>query len=352
VELVKGTLLLRRGDAEGARACFARAHALKPDQPEPALALGREEWKRGRLGEAEYLLRLAWEKRPRWPVASASLARVLIERDSTSEARAVLGHALEHAQASAALWVVLGELELAVDDQEAATRAFDRARQLGAPPHVVDAGLARVENARGVALSDAGHATEAAFAFKRAADLDRRWAPPHVNLGALLQQMGKARGAREHYRRALELDPRNGVAHFNVGLLFRAAGDLPGAQRAFGEALRADPPHAHARRELALVCAERGDYGLAAALLEEELRVTRRPDATVYANLGLAYARQGERESAEAALRQALVLDRRHANALMNLAALCAADGRYMEAAALLRRAREPGNSAGPPASK
>src|SRR4051812_28312206 len=150
-ELVKGTRLLRQGDADGARACFARAHALKPDQPEPALALGREEWKRGRLVEAECLLRLAWEGRPGWPLAAAALARVLIERGSPSEARTVLEQALKGANRSAALWVVLGELELAVESPEAATRAFRMARRLGAPTRVIDAGLARVENARGVA---------------------------------------------------------------------------------------------------------------------------------------------------------------------------------------------------------
>jgi Flp pilus assembly protein TadD len=351
-ELVKGARLLRRGDEEGARACFARAHALEPNQPEPALALGREEWKRGRVVEAETLLRLAWEARPGWPLAAAALARVLIERGTTTEARAVLEQGFASSRASAALWLVRGELELAEDRPEPATAAFERARDLGARLRAVNAGLARAENLRAIALTDQRRPTEAAFAFKRAADLDPRWAPPHINLGALLHQLGRTRSAREHYRRALEIDPRNGIAHFNLGLLCRSENDLAGAQRCFTAALRADPPHPHGRRELALVCAERGDHACAVALLEEELRVTRRADASVYANLGLAYAKNGERASAEAALRQALTIDQRHAHALTNLAALCAADGRYLEAAALLRRAREHGNSPSAPASK
>jgi Flp pilus assembly protein TadD len=352
VELVKGARLLRRGDGEGARACFARAHALKPDQPEPALALGREEWKRGRLVEAEALLRLAWRARPGWPLAAAALARVLTERGITNEARAILAQGFKAGRATAALWLVLGELELADDHPERAATAFEQARSVGARPHTVQAGLARVENLRGIALTDAKRQTEAAFAFKRAADLDPTWAPPHVNLGALLQQLSRTRGARDRYRHALELDPRNGIAHFNLGLLSLGDRDLAGAQRSFAAALAADPPHPRARQELALVHAERGDYGCATKLLEEELRVTRRADASVYANLGLAYAKSGDRHSAEAALRQALALEHRHAHALANLAALCAADGRYLEAAALLRRAPEDGNSSSSPASK
>jgi len=130
------------------------------------------------------------------------------------------------------------------------------------------------------------------------------------------------------------------MAHFNLGLLARDEGDLREAARAFALALAASPPHAHARRELALVHAERGDFARAIALFEEELRGTRRPDASIYANLGLAYVQHGERELGEAALRQALKLDERHPNALANLAKLLAGDGRYLEAATLVRRAR------------
>src|SRR5258708_549319 len=81
---------LRNGEGAHARDCFARAHALAPDEPEPALALGREEWKRGRLTDAEQLLRQAWDARPTWPLAAAALARVLVERGAHAAAEQVL----------------------------------------------------------------------------------------------------------------------------------------------------------------------------------------------------------------------------------------------------------------------
>jgi len=86
--------------------------------------------------------------------------------------------------------------------------------------------------------------------------------------------------------------------------------------------MRADPPHPEARRELALLHAERGEYRKAAELFEEELRATRKPDPTVYANLGLARAKAGEFERAEAALLQTLQHDEHHTSALANLAVL------------------------------
>jgi tetratricopeptide (TPR) repeat protein len=277
---------------------------------------------------------------------------VLIERGATAEAGAVLARAFRDVPDHPALWLVRGELCLQEELFDDATAAFQAARAAGAEGRAIVAGLARAENGRAIALSEAGKDSEAAFAFKRAADLDPRFAPPHVNLGALLQRMGRPRRARAHYRRALALHPGNGVAHFNLGLLHRGEGDLAGAERAFDAALSADPPHPHARRELAITCAERGDYAQAIHHFEEELRLSRRPDAWVYANLGLAYARAGDRARAKDALLEALRLDADHAHALTNLAALYAAEGRAREAAVLLRRARAAGNSGRPPASK
>src|SRR5437868_13685727 len=58
-ELARGLMLARTNDAEGARAAFARAHALAPDEAQPAYSLARAEQRRGRVLEAERLLRVA-----------------------------------------------------------------------------------------------------------------------------------------------------------------------------------------------------------------------------------------------------------------------------------------------------
>jgi Flp pilus assembly protein TadD len=349
-ELQRGAKLLRRGMRDEALDCFARAHALAPDEAEPALALGREEWRRGRLGVAEELLRKACAARPGWSLAQAALARVLVERGALDEASRVVAQARATSPSDGALLAVEGELLLELDRFDAAFGRFQSARHAGAPDRVCDAGMARAENGRGLGLAESGRLDEAAFAFKRAADFDPPWAPPRVNLGALLLRLGRRTAARTQLKRALGLDARNGSAHFNLGVLSREEGDLAGAQTAFAAALTADPPHPRARRELALTCADRGDFARAIALLEEELREGRRPDASIYANLGLAYARLGDGSAAEAALGQALRLRPGHRAALQNLAAVYASQGRWLEAAALLRRVRQ-GNSDPRPAS-
>lgn len=355
-ELKRGLELAEAGDTDGARAAFARAHALAPDEAEPAFALGREEQRRGRLSEAERLLRLARLARPAWPLGAAALARVIVARAqptprlAIAEARRVLAPARAAAPQNPVLLLVEGELLLEEERADDARRAFVEARDAGADAAAVAAGLARAENLHAIALAASGRADEAIFAFKRAADLDPRWAPPRANLGALWQRLGKPRRALEQYRRALALDPTHGPACFNLGLLLRERGDLDGAARAFAAALTANPPHPDARVELALALCDRGEHARAILLFEEELRWGKSAPATVYTNLGVACLAGGDRARAESAFRQALAHAPEHGPALRNLAHLYAQDGRLVDAAALLARAR--GNPDAPPASK
>ncbi len=198
------------------------------------------------------------------------------------------------------------EAELLLDEDRA-----DEAKELlvatraGDAPRVVDLALSRAENRIGIALASSGRSDEAAFAFKRACDLDDGWAPPRANLGARCS--GSAARARpsKQYRRALtpsirrhtlaQLQPVNGTRSL------RERGDLDGAVRAFTTALDAEPPHRDARVELALALAERGDDERAIELFEEELRLGR-PTPSTLRNLAKLYARGGRLVEAAAAL--------------------------------------------------
>jgi Flp pilus assembly protein TadD len=361
-ELARGLMLERSDDADGARAAFARAHALAPDEAQPAYSLARAEQRRGRALEAERLFRVALVARPDWPLAAIALARLLVERaqptltSALAEARRVLAPAQATYPRHPLLQLV--EAQLLLDEER-----LDESRALleclaggdYASPTLLRRcreQMARVENLSGIGLSRAGHDDAALFAFKRACDLDQRWAAPRANLGALWQRLNKPLKALEQYQRALALEPTHPLAHFNLGLLLRERGDLDGAARAFAAAVSADPPHPEARVQLAMTLSDRGEHLRAILLFEEELRHGKSNAATIYTHLGVACAHAGERARAEAALRQALALDGNHAPALRNLAALYAESGRWIDAAALLRRYHELGNSDAPPASK
>jgi Flp pilus assembly protein TadD len=355
-ELERGMALAEAGELDAAAASFARAQTIGPGEAEPPFALGRLELRRGREPEAERLLFLAHTRRREWPLAAAALVRLLLERGlpdpaaARARARRVLAPALAAAPEHPLLLLVQGDLLLESDRPAEAIDAFRAARAAGAAAPVVDSALARAENALGIALAAAGDSSQALFAFKRAIDRDGAWAPPRVNLGALFARLGRGRQALQQYERALALDPDNARLCFNLGLLHRERGDLDAAARWLEAAHTAIPPHPQARLEHALLLIERGEPERAIALLQAALR--EQPTATRYTHLGAALERAGQEASARAALEQALALERDHPPALRGLASLHARQGRWIEAAALLRRLKELGNSELPPASK
>lgn len=306
-ELARGRERDLVGDIRGAADAFARAHALAPDEPEPAFALARIEERRGRPRDAERYYRVALAARPDWPLAAVPLARLVVARArptvaaAIAEARRILA-APRAAHPDHVLLAVV-EAELLVEEERAEeAKALLVATRTPASPRVVDLALARAENRIGMTLASAGRSDEAAFAFKRACDLDPSWAPPHANLGALWQRLDRPRAALEQYRQALAIDPTHALAHFNLGTLLRARGDLDGAARAFAAAMGAG--HAGARAELALLEAERGDDARAIELLEEELRLGH-PSAAMLRNLAKLYARSGRLVEAAALMHEA-----------------------------------------------
>jgi protein O-GlcNAc transferase len=355
-ELARGRDLDLAGDADGARAAYARAQAMAPNEAEPAWALARCEDRLGRTDEAERLYRVALAARPEWPLAAIALARLVLTRGqptaaaAIAEARRVLAPARAAHPKHVLLTVV--EAELLVEEGRPADAKL-LLRELGSDGEaapVVAMAFARAENAAGIALSGEGRHDEAVFAFKRACDLDPGWAPPRANLGALWQRLGKRKQALEQYEKALQIDRHHGLSWFNMGLLLRESADLDGAGRAFAAALTADPPLPAARIELALTLSDRGEHRRAIELLEEAIRAGNDQPAVLWTNLGVACVRAGNDARAEEAFREALACHPDHLAALRNLAHLYARLGRLVDAAAMLRRAE--GNSGEPPASK
>jgi tetratricopeptide (TPR) repeat protein len=337
--LRKGVRSLEAGQHERAARHFAAAYKLAPERPEVCLALGREYLRRGQLGQAEPLLRRAWERGPT-ASAGAALARLLgVGKGELKPARAVLAEALRRHPDHPLLLVVKGELELEGERFEAARDAFERARDLGADPASVRAGLARTFNAEGIACGDESADHRAIFAFKRACDLDPTWSGPHVNLGVAFTRLGRRRRARLCYERAIAIEPDNPVAFFNLANLLRDTGDPAGAVECYERVLDLAPEYPGLRAALAGTLADQGRYPRAIELYRAALDDDAE-SASLWGDLGLALIAHGDEDEGERCLRRSIDLDPKSFCACCNLAALLVCQNRQAEAARYAARAK------------
>lgn len=311
--LDRGLRRLAEGDAAGAEDCFEAAYRRAPERPEVCFALGRERMRRGRLDEAEALLRAAWSASQSSAAAGVALARCLgVLQKRWAEAHAVLDEVAALGE-DPGLLVIRGEIHLEEERADAARACFERAEALvgrrgraGAVRGALALGMARVLNLEGIRLGKAGRMEEALFAFKRAFDLASGWSGPLVNMGAAFAEMGRPARARGCYERALVLEPKNVVARYNLATLARERGDLASAEGELRRLLVEDPDYP---------C---GRLGLADVL-----------------------ARRGRADDAAEVLRGAIERDPRDVAAMCRLAVWLHEAGRTLEAAEMLRRAKD-----------
>ncbi len=95
---------------------------------------------------------------------------------------------------------------------------------------------------------------EAIAAYRRALELDPRYADAHCNLGTVFFNQGKRRAARECFEHALEADPWHLESNFNLANLLEEEGRGEAALRHYRAVLKLDPGYADAHVNLALLC--------------------------------------------------------------------------------------------------
>ena len=231
---------------------------------------------------------------------------------------------------------------------------------------------------RGVAAEKSGSAAKALKLFRKAAEVDERYAPAHMNVGIAMQAVGESAAAIAAYERAIELEPEYVAAHYNLGLARLSRSRYLEAESAFRIALRlrdeipeawvglANALEGLGRNEEALsalerAIAQRNDY-IGALVnsfvllrqmgrLEQAIAVTQRvlelePDNHLaHATLGIGLQGVGQLSEAEASYRRALAFNPDYDEAKVNLASLLEATGRAPEA--VLLRFELVGNESG-----
>jgi Tfp pilus assembly protein PilF len=140
-----------------------------------------------------------------------------------------------------------------------------------------DADFARQENARAVALMDAGEQDKAEAALKAALAADVMCGPAHNNLGKIYFRKHDLYHAAWEFQYAMKLMPNQAEPPNNLGLVFEIAGKLDDAAESYGKAIALEPENVAAMGNLARARVRRGDRddsvrGLLQKLIERDDR--------------------------------------------------------------------------------
>jgi len=176
---------------------------------------------------------------------------------------------------------------------------------------------------RAAALDKLARHAEAADAWQHAAEFhgsgQMRFEESLNNFGVVLRDEGILAGAAVCFRKAIELDPKYALAVYNLGVTLRADGKLDEAVAKYREAVRLDPGQADAHDQLCWSLRLQGKLDEAVAFGKEAVKL--KPGEANYHN-SLAYALwdQGQLDEAIAEFREAVRLDPQFAAASANLA--------------------------------
>ena len=160
-----------------------------------------------------------------------------------------------------------------------------------------------------------------------------------LDLGVGYLRQGDYQRAKDKLNRALEIDPKNAAVHATFGVLFQLEGERELAERYFKSAVKFDPDSAQARNSYGAFLFSQKRYGEAVEQLKkasENRFYTNRP--TVFENLGVAYVRMGDLESADYAFSRAIQLTPDQARALLELAEIRFQQRKYVESRELFAR--------------
>ena len=109
----------------------------------------------------------------------------------------------------------------------------------------------------------------AAEAYRTVLALDPEDPNAHLELGLLHERRGEISQAEEHFMETLKQDPGNPRALYSYASLYYATDDLETAEELLVRAVAADAEYSPALSALASIRARRGDYGVALDYIEK-----------------------------------------------------------------------------------
>jgi tetratricopeptide (TPR) repeat protein len=295
-----------KGNQEEAIRCYRKAVEIQPEFIRAHNSLAEDLLARGNADEAILHYREVLRLDPDVPLAHNNYGAALSQQRRFDEAIGAYRRALEldpeYSSAHYNLALIL-----------ASQRRFDEAI-----PHYLAAlrknPAALPWNNLGVAYVALGQTDSAREAYRKAIQLDSRFAEPYVNLGNILVREGDLPSAIQNYRTALDLRPNDPAILNNLGHALARGGQWMEAINDFQEAVRVQPGFSLARYNLGCAFLAQGHAGLALAEFQR-LAVSDPKNPQVHFQLARTLSAAGHQEEAMAAATEALRLKPDYAEA-------------------------------------
>jgi tetratricopeptide (TPR) repeat protein len=192
----------------------------------------------------------------------------------------------------------------------------------------------------GYGLDQQGRTAQAVVHYRRALELNPRYADAHNNLGDILDRQGKTEQAIQHYQKAVEANPRYGRAHYNWGNALRKLGRTDEAIDHYRQAIGHHPEKPEFFDNLGSALIAKGEYEAARESFTKALELD--PDrATTHFNLGAVLAKLGQDGRAKQRFQKSLEIKPGLAEAHVGLGDILDRQGRPEQAIEHYRRALE-----------
>ncbi len=162
----------------------------------------------------------------------------------------------------------------------------------------------------GTALALRGETAEGIEQLQLACGIKPKWAEPRFLLGSTLAKQGRLEEACQCLREGLRLEPGNAGGHCQLAAALSGQHETAGAIAHFGEALRLQPDFAEALNNLAWIRAAHSSAGFrdgaeAVRLGERACKITQFKEPVMVGTLAVAYAEAGRFDEAVATARKA-----------------------------------------------
>jgi tetratricopeptide (TPR) repeat protein len=261
-----GELALRRGALPVAGEHFGLALALRPDDPDATLGLGRVAYLSGDYARAAEILQPLAASHPDLAPCHAELARVAFAADDADAAARHAERALELTPpGDASLWLLLGRSRALLGRVDLAEEALRRGIDLAPDDSAGYYYLGRL-------YDEINLPARAVTMLEKALQLSPSFIDAARDLGSALLHQGDAERAAEVLANAHALAPDDAGLLNNLGVAERQAGRLADARGSFERALALAEGSRAAAVNLADTCLQQGDFASASRVLVEATR--------------------------------------------------------------------------------